>query len=176
MPVNDESCRDWVAIHIKVACTKLRFHPTEERCNTLGRAISDQCKRSRLTKFVLVNSEDHESRKTISFGTRRIVHDQSVSAAPPASERAMEEVTSYKRVVTTVQIHVKILISLDLLFELRRLIIPVLAELDPSRIIESLNRDRQSKLQSDLSCTATNRCTMLNLDPRLFEQELTMGC
>jgi hypothetical protein len=117
-----------------------------------------------------------ESRGTISVGTRCIIHSESISADPAASEEAVEEVPSCKRVVITQQVRVKILIILDLFFALRSLIIPVLADLDPSRIIESLIRDRQSKLHSDLSCTATDRCKILNLDPCLCGQERTIGC
>jgi hypothetical protein len=175
MPINDERCWDWVAIHINVASTKVRFHPIEESCESLGPAISDQCKRNKLTQFVLVNSEHHENEKTISAGTRCIIHYQSFDADPAASEQAVEEVTACKRVVITQQVRVNILISLDFLFEFHCLITRVLADLDPSRIIGSLSRDRQSKLQSDLFCTATDRCKTLNLDPRRFGQELTMG-
>jgi hypothetical protein len=142
MPINDEGCWGWIGIHISVACTKMRFHPTKESCENLSCAISDQGTRNKLTQFVLVNSEDHEDRKTMSVGTGCIVHYQGVPTDPAAGERAVEEVTSCEIIIIMQQVCVKFLDSLDLVFGLRRLIPPVLAELDPSRIIESLSWDR----------------------------------
>jgi hypothetical protein len=134
----------------------MRFHPIEESCERLSGAISNQRTRNKLAQFGFVNSEDHEDRKTVSVSTQCIVHYQGIHADPAAGERALEKVTSCETVVITQQVGVKILISLDFLFELRRLILPVLAELKLFRITESLSWDCQSKVQSDLSCTASD--------------------
>jgi hypothetical protein len=53
----------------------------------------------------------------------------------------VEKVTSWETIVITQQICVKILIGWDFLFALRRLIPAALAELEPSRIIESSGGD-----------------------------------
>jgi hypothetical protein len=49
-----------------------------------------------------------------------------------------------------------------LYFQLYPLIFPVLAQLAPSCVVESLTRNNQSKAQSNLSVRASDRCRILN--------------